>query len=231
MLKNAKGDRHNVSNWRPIAVCAAVYRIYAAVLARRISDWARENSIISSAQKGFMPAEGVFEHLFMLDQILEDSRVGRRNVCVTWLDIRNAFGSVRPDCILQVLEHFHAPIYMREVVADLYKSGSFTLKGGDGRSVEVETQKGVRQGCPLSGVLFNLVVEVLLRGVVGSGSADGYRMGRDRSRVIQALAYADDICLVANSSPRGRVLSLTTRNALPCACVRAKVCVDSTQAH
>ena len=199
ICKDAKGDRHNVSNWRPIAVCAAVYRIYAAVLARRISDWARESNVISPSQKGFMPAEGVFEHLFMLDQVIEDARAGRRALCVTWLDIRNAFGSVKPDCILQVLEHCHAPLYMREVVADLYKAGSFTLRGGDGRSVEVETQKGVRQGCPLSGILFNLVVEVLLRGVVGSGGTDGYTLGRDRKINIQALAYADDICLVSQS--------------------------------
>ena len=90
ICKDKNGDRHSVANWRPIAVCHTAYRLYAAVMARRVTDWARENNIISSEQKGFMPAEGVFEHLFMLDEVIADAKMGRRACCVTWLDIRNA---------------------------------------------------------------------------------------------------------------------------------------------
>ena len=164
ICKDPEGDRHDIANWRPIAVCHTVYRLYTAVIARRVGAWAKQRSVISSNQKGFMPVEGVYEHLFMLDEVVADARMGRRPLCVTWLDIRNAFGSVRPDCILQVLEHFAAPSYILGVVADLYSSGTFSLRGGDGVIVEASVRKGVRQGCPLSGVLFNIVVEVLLRG-------------------------------------------------------------------
>ena len=139
----------------------------------------------------------------LLYKFIADAKMGRRACCVTWLDIRNAFGSVRPDCILQVLEYFGAPKYLREVVCDLYSAGTFHLRGGDGRTVEVPTEKGVRQGCPLSGILFNLVVEVLLRGLKSS-SDDGYRMGRGREQLIQTLAYADDICLTTASRQQMR---------------------------
>ena len=196
ICKNGKGDHHSIGNWRPIAICHTIYRLYTTVIARRVIRWAKDNNIISPDQKGFMPSEGVFEHLFMLDEVIADSKLGRRSVCVTWLDIRNAFGSVRPDCILQTLEHFGAPNYICTIVKDLYQAGSFSLRGGDGRHVEVPTEKGVRQGCPLSGILFNIVVEVLLRGL---HQGEGYNMGQNRDKTLRSLAYADDICLVTQS--------------------------------
>lgn len=197
ICKDPQGDLHSMRNWRPIAVCHTVYRLYTTVMARRVTKWASEEKIISSEQKGFMPAEGVFEHIFMLDETVADAKMSKKSLWVTWLDIRNAFGSVRPDCILQVLEHFRAPAYMLEVVADLYRSGSFSLRGGDGASVEVATEKGVRQGCPLSGILFNIVLEVLLRGI--QDSTDGYNMGWKRGRFMQCLAYADDVCILTST--------------------------------
>ena len=198
ICKDTNGDLYKIGNWRPIAVCDTLYRLYTCVIAKRVTSWAREQNVISSNQKGFMPVEGVFEHLFMLDEIIADAKTSHRALSVTWLDIRNAFGSVRPDCISQVLEHFHAPTYLLEVVSDLYSSGSFTLRGGDGVTVDVTTQKGVRQGCPLSGILFNMVLEVLLRGLRDS-SSDGYNLGWKKRNLVQSLAYADDICLVTKS--------------------------------
>ena len=207
ICKDPLKDLHQLSTWRPIAVCNTVYRLYTGVISRRIARWCKANNIISPSQKGFMPEEGVFEHLFLLDEIIADAKMGRRACSITWLDLRNAFGSVRPDTIVQMLQYFDAPSYLVNIVEDLYKPGSCSLRGGDGQTVEVPIEKGVRQGCPLSGILFNLVLEVLLRGL--KSDADGYTMGRDRNHLINALAYADDICIVTKS--RQQMIKQLTR--------------------
>ena len=89
-----KGDRKEPSNWRPISLQSTIYKIYTAILARRLAEWAICEKKISPAQKGFLPYEGCFEHSFMLRSVLEDSKRLRKNARIVFLDLENAFGSV-----------------------------------------------------------------------------------------------------------------------------------------
>ena len=50
--------------------------------------------MINTAQKGFLPYEGCFEHTFLLRSCLEDVRRQKRKIGVAWLDLENAFGLV-----------------------------------------------------------------------------------------------------------------------------------------
>ena len=64
-----KGDPLSPRNWRPISLQPTVYKIYAAILARRLVSWAIENKVISSSQKGLLPFEGCAEHSFILRSV------------------------------------------------------------------------------------------------------------------------------------------------------------------
>lgn len=48
-------DPSSMDNWRPIALQNTIYKIYAAIIASRISNWAITGNIISPSQKGFLP--------------------------------------------------------------------------------------------------------------------------------------------------------------------------------
>ena len=48
ILLYKKGDQSVPSNWRPISLQNAVYKIYAALWAKRLASWASEAEIISS---------------------------------------------------------------------------------------------------------------------------------------------------------------------------------------
>ena len=90
---------NDLSDWRPISICCTLYKVYASVIARRIQRWAVDGGVVSPEQKGFVPTEGVYEHVFMLDSVVADAQMRRRPLVVSYLDIRNAFGSVRHECI------------------------------------------------------------------------------------------------------------------------------------
>ena len=124
--------------------------------------------------KGFRPTEGVFEHQFVLDEVVIAAKMQSKSFAVTWLDIRNAFGSVETVSMLQILTFFKAPKYISGVIRNIYEGGEFLLQGGDGVHASIPVTKGVRQGCPLSGVLFNLVMEPLLRDLMKT-RIDGFR--------------------------------------------------------
>ncbi|KAL5509835.1 hypothetical protein EMCRGX_G005271 [Ephydatia muelleri] len=58
-----KGDDPLVlDNWRPIALQNTMYKIYTAIIARRVATWAVVSGTISASQKGFLPMEGCHEH-------------------------------------------------------------------------------------------------------------------------------------------------------------------------
>ena len=57
-----KGDEALPSNWRPISLQNAVYKVYAAIWGRRLACWAGETGAIAPALKGFVPGEGCLEH-------------------------------------------------------------------------------------------------------------------------------------------------------------------------
>nr|BAC82601.1 reverse transcriptase [Ciona intestinalis] len=197
LCKDAQGDVQDVGNWRPITICRTLYKLYAAVIARRIQTWAKQGGVLSRLQKGFMPVEGVFEHVFMLDTVLSDAKLRRKNLLAVFLDVRNAFGSVRHECLLKVLRHFDAPHYLVELVRDIYTGATCRVRSSVGETGDIPCDRGVRQGYPLSGILFNLVTEVLIPGL--SAGNDGYRMACLGGKLTQVLAYADDLVVVTEN--------------------------------
>ena len=57
ILLYKKGDEGIPSNWRPISLQSAIYKIYAGVWAKRLESWATEAGAISPSQKGLVPGE------------------------------------------------------------------------------------------------------------------------------------------------------------------------------
>ncbi|KRZ01125.1 Retrovirus-related Pol polyprotein from type-1 retrotransposable element [Trichinella pseudospiralis] len=89
------GDKERLANWRPIALEPVLQRVISAVVASRMTSWARANGLISlEAQKGFQPADGTSEHNFVMEVAIQEARRTNAQLAISWLDISNAFGTV-----------------------------------------------------------------------------------------------------------------------------------------
>jgi hypothetical protein len=89
-----KGDRSDISDWRPTSMSNTIAKIYSSVLAVRLGKWAARNQRISQSQKRFMPTDGCVEHNFTLQSIVVHADRNRKQCCIARLDLTNAFGSV-----------------------------------------------------------------------------------------------------------------------------------------
>jgi hypothetical protein len=79
---------------------------------------------------------------------------------------------------------------------DSYKNTTVRIWSCGTASNPVEIKKGVKQGCPLSPLLFDLCVDPLIT-LIKKHTEDGYVADGLGSATIQA--YADDMILISNS--------------------------------
>ena len=97
-----------------------LYKVYAAIVAHRVLPWAVEKGIMSPSQKGFLPMEGCLEHNHLMSSVLQDSRRRKRPVYLTWLDLKDAYGSVPHEILSHFMELTGLERRTVEVVKDLY---------------------------------------------------------------------------------------------------------------
>ena len=191
------GDVTSVRNWRPISLQLTIYKLYSAMIARRIASWAIGCSAFSSSQKGFLAFDGCAEHNFLLRSMLTDSRRSKRDLLLTWLDLQEAFPSVSHELMIFMMDRLGLSGSVLRVVRDIYSHSTMTVRTGkESHTPPIPQNRGVKQGCPLSPILFNIVLEGLLKYL--STSTAGYEMAGHK---LNNLAYADDVCMVASSKP------------------------------
>lgn len=204
ILRYKKGDPSVPSNWRPIALSNTICRVFTAVIANRLSDWASQYDLISTFQKGCRPGNGRDEPTFLLRTIIEDARRRKREVVIVWLDIANACGSVPHGLIYEVLTWMNAHPFIINLIRDIYTNATTTINTMAATS-PIPIKSGIMQGDALSNILFTLVIEPLLQ------TLESYSSGMPLyDRVINVIAFVDDLSLVSQSPEYMEELLRTT---------------------
>ncbi|KAK3925266.1 Retrovirus-related Pol polyprotein from type-2 retrotransposable element R2DM [Frankliniella fusca] len=195
VLLHKKGDKFDLGNWRPISLCVCFYKLFTGILAARLGRWAAATGAVSSCQKGFMPSEGCLEHNFILQQCIDEVKVSSRHLAVAWLDLRNAFGSVPHSVIFFILKQHGVHPGLISIIKDLYMNCTTTFSTLSGETRAVPMLSGVKQGDPLSPIVFNLAIELLIR-AVNACNQEHFELFW---KTAGCLAFADDLVLLAKN--------------------------------
>jgi hypothetical protein len=196
-----KGDQNEPANWRPITITNCIYRIFTCLMSRAFASLNRNFHVYSDVQKGFIrKSNGCSEHSILLNELFNDANRHEKNLIVTTIDFTNAFGSVPHELIMSTLKQRNFPEWMQEIIGDMYKDATSTIELRGIKTGVIGWNKGVKQGCPLSPLLFNLCIEPLLQAVRRKHNRQGYpvRVGDEVIRFEQQ-AYADDIVFISNT--------------------------------
>ena len=105
ILIHKNGDTSCPSNFRPIALTSTIGKLFHRILARRLEEYLLDRDIIDpSIQKGFLSGiDGVIKHILSLNCIINNSKTYNLPLFLTFIDLRNAFGSVHHDYIRDML--------------------------------------------------------------------------------------------------------------------------------
>ena len=160
-----KGESSDVSNFRPIALMSCIYKLLMGIMAKRLMCWSIDMGLLSDEQKSARLTEGCFEHAYILKSIVGQAQRNKKRLSLAWLDICNAFGSVPHSVIITTLRHLGVPEKLVTLITNAYRGASSTIKTPDGLTRSIPVRAGVKQGWPLSPILFNLCIELILQRV------------------------------------------------------------------
>lgn len=186
VLLHKDGPLHDPSSWRPIALSPTIAKLYAGLWADRLSRWSDTSDLLSPNQKGFRHFDGVLEHNFVLQNAINDARRSRSELHVLFVDVSNAFGSVPHAYLWDVLFRMGLPPDVLLTLKDLYEGSTTEYRTEAGPPVTATVTRGVRQGCPLSGILFALAIDPVVKSLE---AVEG----------VSPLAFADDLALCCSS--------------------------------
>ena len=162
-----KRDVMNPVNYRPIALLNSVYKMIATHANRELLAAAIEHSIIHPTQSGGLPYRRCQDHIFNLISTLRES-AGSYSL---YINFNMAFNSVPLTNLFTVVARLNVPTPLVSLIQSLYRAPrNFPVVSGHTHSSHLQT-RGVRQGCPMSPILFCLYPNVLLFALPSHGTA------------------------------------------------------------
>ncbi|KAH9253104.1 hypothetical protein BASA81_008938 [Batrachochytrium salamandrivorans] len=189
------GDPLNPGEKRGIALINVGLKLVCKVLQMRIERFVEANNLLSYEQAGFRKREECVGQVVSLVDIIQRRQNAGLNTHVLFIDIRKAFDTVPVGALLWKLQNMGFPRRTLAFLKALYTSSSARARAGSLLSDPFPVQRGVRQGCPLSELLFNPFINDILDGVAPI-TVPG--LSRD-TNPIRGLMYADNVAVFANS--------------------------------
>ncbi|GBG78683.1 hypothetical protein CBR_g27907 [Chara braunii] len=159
ILLYKKGNPTEIRNWRPVSLLSAPYKLYAKVLANRLT--AVLPGLVHPTQTGFVPARQILTNVIMVREVLERATEQEPPLAVMLLDFEKAYDRVRWSFLLQGLEGRGIGVRFRTAVQVLLASATAAVQINCFRTNLLKVTRSVRQGCPLSPTLYILYVKHL----------------------------------------------------------------------
>ena len=187
-----KGDLSDLKNWRPISLINCDAKIFTRVINLRLSSIA--NKIINPSQTGFMKRRFIGDNGLLLHLIVQQARLSKHTGIGLLLDQEKAYDRVNPQYLVRVLTAFGFHERFIRCISHLFFGNMVQINVNGYFTPNIDQQRGLRQGDPLSPILFNLALEPLLLAINQDNDMIGYRyVNTGIEHRVKTLAYADDI--------------------------------------
>lgn len=193
LVYKGKGPRKLLKNWRPISLLNSDYKILTKILANRMESILP--NLINQAQSCAIKGRNMTDNLYNIQAILETCEENNEKALIVTLDQEKAFDKIEHKYLFKVLEKFNFPDDFIRWVQIIYSGAKARVNANGSLTEEFDITRSVRQGCPLSMILYILCIEPLARKIIADIRIRGVYIVNIRLQV-KLSQYADDTCLI-----------------------------------
>ncbi|GJT94691.1 putative RNA-directed DNA polymerase, eukaryota, reverse transcriptase zinc-binding domain protein [Tanacetum coccineum] len=193
-------DPLNLNDFRPISLIGCQYKIVAKILANRLSSVI--SSVVSDVQMTFIKGRQIIDGPLMVDEIISWANVAKKKVFFLKVDFEKAFDTLNWSFLEYVMDQIGFSnkwrLWIRACLGSAYTS--VLINGSPTREFKLE--KGLRQGDPLSPLLFILAVEALNVALLEARNNHSFRgIEVEKDKVcVSHLQFADDALIMGEWS-------------------------------
>ena len=198
-----KGDLTVCDNSRGVTLLSVPGKIFGKVLINRINDGVDKE--LRNEQAGFREGRSTVQQLFILRNIIEQSVEWQAGLYINFVDFEKSFDSVHRESLWNIMRCYGIPDKLIRMVQLLYKDTQCAVIDEGEESEWFSVKTGVKQGCSMSGFLFLLVLDFVMRKTTKDKDT-GLRW--KLATKLEDLDFADDIALL---SPTQQMMQRKTR--------------------
>jgi exonuclease III len=198
-----KGDLTDPNNYRGISLMSTTLKILCVILVDRINTSAEAARRFSPSQAGFRRLEEAVTQAACLVEALKRRRLAHLPTLGLFIDLKKAYDMVPHEGLFAKLRRFGIRGRCLTFIRGLYGRSTIRVRLGHGSGAAFTEPfallRGVRQGCPLSCVLFNVFINDLFDNLPYGGVE--IPSGGPGTLSIPGLLFADDALGLAPTLP------------------------------
>jgi hypothetical protein len=188
-LYKGSSEKTSMSNWRPLTMLNVDYKILAKILVNRLKVVMPH--IVHKSQTCAVPGRDIRDGVSLLYNVIHYVNQHKLDGILLSVDHMRAFDIIEWNYVLKVLEYFKLGETLIKWVSLIYKFGRVqsTVQVNGFLSEPFKVTRGIRQGCPLSALLYVLVSEVVTNYIRNLESVKGINILNLEYKISN---YADD---------------------------------------
>lgn len=181
-----------IENLRPITLLNSDYKIMARVLAKRMKMVM--NSITGPYQTCVGKDRNIQQNISEYRDVISTAEVCQIKCALVSLDFEKAFDRVDHRYLLKIMEVMGFPPRTLQIIQQILNNSRTRIMINGQLTKEIEMTTSVRQGCPMSMILFAIAIEPLLLAL--TQQLQGLHINGNK---IVCNAYADDVGFIVTN--------------------------------
>ena len=189
ILLPKNNEKELLKNWRPVSLLCVDYKILTKIISNRLKTTL--DQAISKEQTCGIPNCSIFSNLLTILELIYNSNTKNTQSYIVSIDQKKAFDKLDKEFLYKIMERLGYSKTFINFIKKIYQNTESMICNNGFLSSPFPLTRGVRQGCPLSLLLYIINGEVINLNVKSNTKIVGYPIPNQK-QYLKLSQYADD---------------------------------------